>query len=280
MGMFDGEQFGRSFVLEVGDIQVQSIGIGQESTLPVEFRIERDDSPVPNQASIKIFNLAPATRDRLEQQGEVTCRLQAGYKSNYAQIFYGVLTHIDIYREAQNWVTLLEIGDGQDKLTSPRINRTFSKGTKYADVFRGFAKAMRVPLGNTDALDEAKVTAGGRELERAYTATGDITHELTRLCRSLGLLWFLHDGELHVYDGQKPLGDTQSVLKATDRPRVDPKTGIITVVSRLIPEVIPGYIATLESSTISGPFLVKSTRHYGFTHGGDWSLEAELLPRG
>jgi hypothetical protein len=277
MSMFDGEQFGRSYVLEVADIKVQSIGVGQVG-LAIEFEVVRDDSPIPNQATVRIYNLAPNTRERLEQMGEVTCRLQAGYKSNYAQIFYGVLGHIRSQREGTSIITTLEAADrAENAPASSKIHRTYAKGTKLVDVIKGFARLMNLGSGNLDTLTGVNID-GAQELPRAYTANGDAGHELDRLCKSAGLLWCIHEGGVYVYKASAPIGVTANVLRPIETPKTDTKTGIVTVRSLLMPEVVPGYAVPVESEKLKGKFLVKSTRHVGASHGGEWTLEAELLP--
>src|SRR5262245_65402487 len=91
--MADKRQFGRVFIIEIGDLKLEMRP--PAPALRVAFSIERDKTEIPNNVELAIWNLAPATRARLEQQREMVCRVQAGYGDEPSQLFTGVVSRVE-----------------------------------------------------------------------------------------------------------------------------------------------------------------------------------------
>ena len=71
------EQFGRRATLELGDIKIEQQPFIRG--LHFSFSIQRDKTEMPNSAEVKVWGLSKETRQRLEAQAELTCRISAGY---------------------------------------------------------------------------------------------------------------------------------------------------------------------------------------------------------
>jgi hypothetical protein len=129
--------FFRSFVAEFGDVKVDGTD-GTDSTLRVEFNIERDKSPWPNSAELRITNLARETRARLTKAGSLTARISAGYDGNPSVIFFGVLDHIEHTKDESDgsWYTRLSSSDGARQLKECRVSKSFGKGTTVGTVVK------------------------------------------------------------------------------------------------------------------------------------------------
>jgi len=152
-----GVLFGRRAVLQIGTVEVDG--------LRVSFKVEKDNKPEPNKSEVSVWNLSRDTRAKMLNQTaylgpvqvqSVTLSLQVGYGNDIELIFVGDIMRdgITTVRDGGDWVTTFKSGDGADAFRSARIQESFAKGAKIADVFKRLTESLGVGMGN--ALEKIK----------------------------------------------------------------------------------------------------------------------------
>jgi hypothetical protein len=274
----------RSSTISIGDLKVES-KFDSES-LRVEFDVQRDTTPYPNNASVRIYNLSPDHRESLTRAKEVTCQIEAGYEQTQ-QIFLGALrrgVNTSESGQGRDYVTSFEAGDGEKETQTATINKSYTKGTPISTVLNAFADALGVGKGNlTQHALAAKLTSG-KTLPSALTISGPVVEEMSAFARSLELSWSIQDGALQILSIDQPSVPGSAVLLTPDtglieQPKlsVDKDTGKDVVVARslLQPRLIPGALFRVDSETVTGSFAVRKSRHVGDTRGQSWYVDVE-----
>lgn len=272
--------FGRRLTLDVGGFRIRHAG---PRDLRVAFAVERDKSRDPNAAVVQVWNLAPETRAELIEKPRLFCKLSAGYADEGEHvIFVGVLLHVESRRDGASNVTEMHMGDESEQRTAlQRIHRTFPAGTPVATVLRELVKATGLEQGNTAAASIEARIAGSLGLPRPYTASGQALSELNAFARALGFDWTIQDRKVFFTGLSSGVLGTGPVLRADtgleENPTVDGE-GRVSVLTWMIPDLLPGHPFSIQSETLRGLYVADTTRHFGDTHGADWSVAIEGVP--
>lgn len=281
--MADKEQFGRVFIIELGDLKIE-----MRPPLPalrVSFVVERDKSEIPNNVEIAIWGLAPETRAKLEQEKELSCRVSAGYGSDPTQIFTGVVTRIESTRDKSIGVTMLRVsaGDGQDKYAKSKVKKSFAKGTPVHTVLKELIAATGLAAGNVSQLTDVAFASGAKELEGPYMAQGSAVFELQVFADSLGIDWSFQDGQFvgaakgQPYNGEGPLLNASTGLIEA---RLD-EFGNIQGSALLLSDLLPGVGFRAEAERATGDFVCVATTHSGDNFDeSNWTVEFHGIPLG
>jgi hypothetical protein len=270
------EQFGRAYRLTVGRTQIDA---STSEGLRIAFSVARDEKRTPNSAEFRVWNLSEAHRAELLSLSTVSVSLEAGYLDDLGQIVLGDLRTVRVVREGANLITVISGGDGEAKLRTARINRTFPAGTSVADVLRGLASALGVQRGN---VDFAAVKLATQRLGRARTISGLCYDELEAFCRTQGLKWSVQDSALQIREGDAPVRPTQGPLLRKDsgllgdvEVEAKAKEKRVSVSGRcaLRADLIPGSPVRCEALAFTGNLVINQTTHRGDSHGGDWCVD-------
>lgn len=281
--------FQRAYRLTIGSIEIDArAGVGLNS-LRVAFAVERDVKRVPNNAEIAVWNLSPSSREALAKLSNVPVRLEAGYVDEVGVIFQGDLRSARSRREGTDIVTRVSGGDGEVKIRTARINRTFAAGTPIGTVLRELGKALGVGEGNLRQFLGAKLGNGSRTLSRSLTLRGSVFDELECVTRSCGLGWSIQDSALQLREAGQPVGDRRGPLLRPDTGligEVEVETvakeepgfaaGSVKVcgVCLLRPDLIPGVPFRVESEAFTSNLVCTATVADGDSHSTDsWRIE-------
>lgn len=208
--------FIRAYRLNVGGIDIDaSQGVGLRS-LRLQFSVERDDKRHPNNCELRLYNLTKAHQAALAKAPEVRVRLEAGYVGELGTIFDGDLRSARTKKEGTEYVTTISGGDGEKKIRTARINKTFSPGTPVSTVIGELGKALGVGAGNLREFSGAQLANGSKTLTRSLTLSGPVFDELEHFSRSCGLRWSVQDSALQLrYEGL-PVADRRGPLLRPD----------------------------------------------------------------
>lgn len=281
--MANQRQFGRVFVIEIADLKLEMRP--PAPALRVAFSIERDKTEIPNNVELAIWNLAPDTRARLEQQKEMSCRVSAGYGEAPSQLFIGVVSRVDSTHDKAtgDWVLRVSAGDGQDKYQTSKVSKSFAKGTPVHTVLRELVAATGLASGNVSQLRDVALASGAKELETAYVAHGSAVFELQVFADSLGIDWSFQDGQFvgakkgQPYNGQGPLLMASTGLLDA---RLD-ELGNVEGSALLLPDLIPGVGFRVVAERFSGDFVCVATTHAGDNFDEqNWTVEFHGIPLG
>lgn len=305
--------FFRAYRIVVGNIEIDAReGVGANS-MHIAFSVERDHKRTPNNAELVLWNLSQGSRDALSKLATVPVLIEAGYADDVGVIFLGDLRSARSRREGPDIITRVSAGDGEAKIRTARINKTFKSGTPIGDVLGALGKALGVKPGNVERFRSAALANGGRTLTRALTVSGSVFDELDRVCRSCALDWSVQNSELQLRDSTAPatgfaegpllrsdsglIGDVETEVstKTVERFKtevidgVEHKTAnkVTSLVSQTVvsgsclmrADLTPGRGFRVESSEFEGNLLCRSTVHQGDSHSTDgWVVQFTGVP--
>lgn len=277
--------FARRCTLDIGreenSVQLQSAF--RVTGLRIAFKIRKSDKPEPNSSQIRVWNLSEQHRTAVELKG-TRCVLSAGYPDSEAQIFSGNVHFAQSQKEGNDWLTTLELGDGQLKFKTARVGQYFPAGTKLLDVVLHVGQQLVSDLGNL----RERVSQLSEEFSEGITIHGSAAETLTRLLRPHGISWSIQDGRIEALAPSEYLPGTGPLISVDTGMVGSPgyghakKTGgprYLKVKSLLQPAMRPGQAFELRSREINGSFRCHLVEHEGDTEGPPWYSEIEALPR-
>lgn len=277
------EQWGRAASVELGDVKIVQTSF--QMGMHFSFSVERDKTEIPNSAEVKIWGLSADTRQRLERQNELTCRIFAGYGDSPGQLFFGVVQDAETIRDGADRILRVTMDEeGGNEYLTKEVALSFAKGTPLSAVLSKLIAATGQKLGNAQQLsDLAFLASGAKVLESAYVAHGSAVFELQLFCRAIGLDWSFQEGQ---FTGAK-LGQAYR----TDGPLFRADTGLIDVrldrrgnvegKALLTPDLFPGVGFNVESDQVNGNFVCYGTTHEGDNYDeGSWHVSFHGLPYG
>jgi hypothetical protein len=281
--------FQRAYCLTVGTVEVDArAGVGLNA-LRIAFAVERDVKRIPNNAEVAIWNLNRSSREALAKLANVPVRLEAGYVGETGVVFQGDLRSCRSKREGTDIITRVSGGDGEVRIRTARINRTFAAGTPIGTVIRDLGKALGVGEGNLRQFLGAQLRNGSKTLSRSLTLRGSVFDELECLTRSCGLSWSVQDSALQLREVGAPVGDRQGPLLrpdsgligevevetvAKDEPGFPAGSVRVCGAALLRPDLIPGVSFRCESQAYTGNLVCTATGHNGDSHSTDnWRID-------
>jgi hypothetical protein len=276
------EQFGRRATLELGDLKIEQYPF--QRGLKFSFSVERDKTEMPNSAEVKVWGLSKATRQRLEAQLDLTCRITAGYGDAPGEIFFGVVQDAETIHEGPDRVLRVVLDEeGGNEYMSKEVAYAAPKSTSLKTVLTELIKATGQKLGNASQLTPKFTSSGSAALESGYVAHGSAVFELNLFCRSCGIDWSFQDGQF--------TGALSGQAYRKDGPLFAPQTGLINVrldrrgnvegKALLTPDLRPGVGFRVESDQVNGDFITSATTHAGDNYDeGSWHVMFHGLPYG
>ena len=281
--MAELEQFGRRATLELGDVRIEQTPF--KRGLRFSFSIERDRTEMPNSAEVKIWGLSAETRQRLEAQSELTCRIAAGYGEAPGEIFFGVVQDAETLRDGVDHILRVQLDEeGGNEYLSKEVSLAFAAETSLHTVLVALIQATGMKLGNASQLKGLTFSSSGANvLESGYVAHGSAVFELNLFCRSVGIDWSFQDGQF--------AGSRKGESYRADGPLFSPSSGLIDVrldrrgnvegKALLTPDLRPGVGFRVESDKVTGDFVASATIHEGDGYDeGRWHVVFHGIPLG
>ena len=287
--------FFRAYRVTVGTVQIDALGGVGVGGMRVAFSVERDHKRTANNCELAIWNLSKGSAQALAKLDVVPVQIEAGYADDTGVIFLGDLRSARTKRDGPDTVTRVSAGDGESKLRTARINRTFARGTPVGDVLGQLGRALGVNPGNLTQFQGARLANGLTTLQRALTISGAVSDELERLTRSCGLDWSVQNGVLQLRDaGVGPVGTERGPLLRPDtgllgevetERATETKDGVVkgqTIVSGrclMRADLVPGKSLRVEAEAFTGNLVCRSTTHSGDSHSSDqWTVDWTGVP--
>jgi hypothetical protein len=253
--------------------------------LRIKFKVERSLTKNPNQADLRIYNLAEATRVDLETK-PLAVQITAGYDGENHLLFDGDLRFGMSELNDATWESLLQLGDGDRTYANARVaSRSYRPGTTVrtilTDVARSAGAVLPKRLGQDPLLDTP--------YDAGYAAHGFVRDQLDNLLASYGYQWSIQNGQLEVLRDDQVAGadailiDKDHGMIGTPKFGSPPRSGKpphMTVSKQLDTGIFPGCTVSLKSRDKSGLFRAERVRHIGDNKIGnmDWRTEVELKP--
>jgi hypothetical protein len=279
--------------------------------LHVDFDIVASTDSKPNQAKITVYNLGETIRN-LFQDSFQAIEFYAGYDGLPQLIFSGVTTNVLHERNGSTWSTIIYAADGYKELYTTKINKSFSKGTPVAVVFKFLAASMGLPI------EDSSLIVG--TLLSGVTYSGLVKDVLDNLTAKYELIWSIQRGVLEIRPPEQPSpskvvaivlnADTgllsspvvtertvpvkkRKASKKTPAQQNETRIFGIKATSLLIPQIQPGSVVKIDairlvSTGLSkvmdvkvpkikpvGIYLCDRVRYLGSNYGGRFDVELE-----
>ena len=292
-------QFKRIIRLTVGQPGKDGVVIEH---LRISFDIDKDLTQQTNKCNVKIYNLAPETRKKIERPDSV-CILEVGYAegAGLRRIFVGAITQAWTGDVGADAVTELEMSDGQVAIRDSVISLGYSAGTNGSKVVHDIAAQMGLILHIADDV-------AFEDYPNGFSYAGYAKTALDKVCSASGATWSIQNNELQVIMGGGTTGIRALVFSASSgligsperivrgvkradsdkeetkkkkrkvkkKDKQEKKAGW-KIKTLLAPTVNPGDATRVESRTVTGWFRVETLKHSGDTHGNEWYTEHELI---
>lgn len=249
--------------------------------LRVEFSISKSLSKEPNTGEITIYNMAQQSRAEVQRR-PLYIRLEAGFEDSFARLFEGDMRWAQSKLDSPNWVTKIEVGDGERAYRRARVSRSFRRGVKARDAIRELAQSMGLVVPKAVARKEFL-----REYAGGLTLQGPAHREMSRVLDSFDIGWSIQDGKLQILDDTETRFD-EAVLVSEDTgmigvpeispPRKGKKKPSLSVRTLLEPRIRPGGRIVVRSRSVRGTYRVQQMRHVGDTFGDQFITEVEARP--
>lgn len=267
------------------------------SNLRIWFEIVKTVEPIPNTATIKVYNLKAANVSAIQEE-YTDVILHAGYAGSVQKIFQGNIQFVSHYRESADFITEITAGDGDQDYRNAYMNDTLAAGTDDAEVVRRAVATM-------SKTSEGVVQTVSTKRSRGKVLRGPTRDVLTQIARSNGANWSIQDGELQMVRADAQLGvavilnaDT-GLLEAPER-----NDKGISVKCLLNPSIAINSAIQLENTSIrikrakqrplkqdqpqvdpvrlnpQGIYKVLKVTHQGDTRAPEWYTLAECIGLG
>ena len=165
------------------------------SALQFRFDVLRGDRQTPNTCSVRCYNLAKPTINKLKSGEFTALALRAGYKDNLGLIFAGTIKYVYFGHEsAVDSYADIVAADGDSAYNYAVVNKSLSAGSTPQDHIALAAKSMK---GFDVEFDtSSNTTINGGQLPRGKVFYGLARDTLRRSARDLGMTWSIQDGQL------------------------------------------------------------------------------------
>ncbi len=261
--------FGRQAVITFGPRGEQGKRI---SGLRVKFSIEKTLEPVPNKASIAVYNLNSDSRSLTERKN-LALVLSVGYGDLIEDIFNGDIARPVSQLDGADIVTTFEVGDGEVAYQQSKVNVTYTSGTTLKDAILGVAKTFGKTIKDLSALGPEKILNG-------MVLSGPSRKHMNDLTDKAGVEWSIQDDAIQIIKKNGSTRDEAVLLTSTSGLIGIPKKKAegIELTSLLQTKIKPGRIIEVRSKFISGMFRCTKVTHKGDTHDNEWLSVVEALP--
>jgi hypothetical protein len=267
--------FGRRVQVEIGK-PGQS---GRSWTdLRIAFDIKKGTGRSPNEARIEIYNLNRDSENACQEDGAMV-RLLAGYGTP-SLIFQGDIDQVLLERRPPDRVTVIQARDAGQAFSRARIRKTISGQTTARKVLGYLADAAELALGPLGLAADVIISQG-------LALNGPVRDELDRIAATLGVDWWVTDGQLVALQPGEHTGETvvdlgpDSGLVGSPTPVVEKNraTKGVEVVALLQPAISPGRRFRLRSARYTGIYRAEQVSHAGDSFGGDFytKIRANLV---
>lgn len=277
---------------------------GVEITNPfrITFEIQKDTKEESNSTIIRVYNLAPDTREEIQKPGNVAV-LYAGYAEEDGPLLMaaGSIAFAYTYQDGAEVVTEMEVLDGYAQARDTVVSLSYGPGVKAQSVVKDIAAQMGMPL----VMEGASLD---RTWSNGFSFYGAARTALHKVVQGTGLEFSYQNEQIQVVD-KRGTTKRQAIVLASDSGLIGypertraaaadkaevqdekskKKKKIVSakqnkdgwrVRSFLIPQANPADLIKLESKFITGFFRVDSLNHTGDSDGGDWITEFDLVER-
>lgn len=280
------EFFGRRVLVAVGKRGAKATEI---EDLRIVFKIEKTLEKTPNNATIEIYNLAPATRALFEQK-HAAIRVTAGYGQSIKDIFIGDIGAVTTKRAGADIITSIEAADGLVNFQTKEVDLSFAPGAKVGEVLDALVKGFGYVRGEIQGVDV------NSEYLKGVVFSGKIRDCMDQLLgKQRDVKWSIQDGQLQILPKTSGSRHAAIILSAATGLIGSPSKKIVVNVdiakkkegkeaetgallkSLLNAEYLPGRLVRVEAQFVTGNFKIDKVVHQGDTHSASFYSDLETV---
>ena len=136
------------------------------------FEVPFEDSEELGSATIKAYNLSPATRSGIKK-GQVVI-LNAGYEGDVGTIFTGKVSRMSSKKEGTEWITTITASEALEEWLSSEVNKTYAAGSKASTIVNDLLNIFGLEVGTMElAVD--------KEYPRGKVCKGKVKNLVTEI---------------------------------------------------------------------------------------------------
>lgn len=256
--------------------------------LHISFSVEKGDKESNNTATVKFWNLSPATIAEIKRKNAVL-ELRAGYGANLPLILAGDISKATTEQENANMVTTIDVVDGLVAIRDTYVSLSFAKKTTGLKIIESIANSMGV---SCLISAEAQTKLEQKVFTNGYSAVGAGKTVLQKVCGTCGLSWSIQNGVLQIVVTGGTITSQAYVLSS--------KTGLLDIPKEITisgsnkdsqnQDGQKGYevryfmngaigvddLIMLDSKKVKGYFKVCSVAINGDNFDGEWTCTAQI----
>lgn len=257
-----------------------TIGTTKIEGLRIAFDIEKNSQIAPNTGRFSVWNLNPETRAKIQASDQFAV-FDAGYGRNFEQVFSGNTFFVDSTHEGADWITKIQIGDGQSAIRGTKSYDSFPAGISIQSVIENLTNKLQKGIANKSAKSPGFLNGlidNTKEFVNGFTTSGLASKELEKLCKDNGLEVSVQNGIVQVTQTAKPKSLVAFVL-SSDTGLINVPTigedGVLKARSLLNGKLAPSALVSMKSKEINGFYTVQKAKLSGDTVGQDFFVDIE-----
>jgi hypothetical protein len=263
--------------------------------LKVVFDVSKDVKASANTATIRIYNLAPQTRNERFQDLKDRVIIRAGYADeSLDEIFHGDVVDYSHPRDGANVVTTIVANDGQSALRNSYSSVSYGQGASLKQILKDATRELGLPSKSEDWLK----VLGDQKFLQGFAFSGPTQALLDKVTARAGAEWSVQGNQLQILKKGGVVPMDLSLI-----PLVSPDHGLIgsperlqlardespekkppgwRIKSSLIGRLEPGGQIGLQCADVpqAKAFRIEAVQHHGDTHGDDFYSLTEALDPG
>jgi hypothetical protein len=176
--------------------------------LRVAFEVKKGDTETPNEATIRVWNLADETMQRARREFDRVV-LEAGYQDNSGVIYAGnIIGKRIIHENGVDAVLELTCGDGDEAYVGAVVSKTLAAGSTPKDVIG----EVQNSFGEYGVQQGEIQELGGERLPRGKVMFGMTRRYAREAAYTTDTSWSIQDGKLTVVKREGYLSGEAVVL--------------------------------------------------------------------
>lgn len=243
------------------------------SGLRISFDVLRNSTSSANPAKVKIWNLNPDHRKKLQTEKSLVLILDIGYGEETDILLDADITKTVSLKEGPDIVTEIECGDGDKALRESRLDKSYKAGTNYKtivnDVISTFKETSNTAIKTISAVKD-DITQNG------ISVSGSSKAILDTITGKQDLEWNIQNNELQILDPDNSTDDDAVYLSKDTGLIGSPKPGKdgLEFTSLIVStKILPGRKVKIKSTDYNGYYKILSAKYVGDTHGKPWYIE-------
>jgi hypothetical protein len=251
--------------------------------LRVSFDIVKTNKKSANNAKIVIYNLNESNKSILKTKEDISLMLEVGYGSNVDLLFTGDVVRSSTQRNGADFLTTIEIEDGDQALTTATIDKSYVAGTDLKtvvdDALQSMKDAGQVIIGSVNSIKDDIAQNG-------FTASGLASKVIDEITKKQGLEFSIQDNETQILGESEDTGEEAIVLTPSTGLIGSPRIGLIGKEAAKVDGIEfkaliqttrfkPGRVVQIKSREVDGFFKILKSKFMGDTHAPAWFVNCE-----